>query len=55
MIELYIFYLYFNLLNKLKDESFIFITDIINNVYLVRDLIRSAWINFITYVYFVAK
>ena len=33
----------------------LYLLQIYNNIYLVRDLIRSAWINFITYVYFVAK
>ena len=27
----------------------------INNIYLIRDLIQSAWLNFIPYGYFVAK
>ena len=53
MIELYILYLYFSLLNY--TTSLLYLLQIYNYIYLVRDLIRSAWINFITYGYFVAK
>ena len=35
--------------------SLLYLLQIYNNIYLVSDLIRSAWINFITYGYFVAK
>ena len=35
--------------------SLLYLLQIYNNMNLVRDLIRSAWINFITYGYFVAK
>ena len=35
--------------------SLLYLLQIYNNIYFVRDLIRSAWINFITYGYFVAK
>ena len=35
--------------------SLLYLLRIYNNIYLVRDLIRSAWINFITYGYSVAK
>ena len=35
--------------------SLLYLLQIYNNIYLVRDLIRSAWINCITHGYFVAK